>query len=80
MTTCDQIDTFRFFKEAMVKMPTIAEMMKKKYCHDDFDSCARKVVFQNLGKGHAPVDLAPNDIQRANRIIRDKTGNDPTNS
>jgi hypothetical protein len=27
MTTCDQIDTCRFFKEAMVKMPTIAEMM-----------------------------------------------------
>ena len=78
MATCDQIETCRFFQEAMNTMPTIAEMMKKKYCNGDFDSCARKVVFLTLGKGHAPVDLAPNDIQRANRIIRDKTENDPT--
>lgn len=64
----------------MNTMPTIAEMMKKKYCHGDFDSCARKVVFQTLGEGHTPVDLAPNDIQRANRIISDTTENDPTSS
>jgi len=58
-------------------MPTVAEMMKKRYCHGDYGSCARQLIFQSLGKGHAPVDLAPNDIQRAHRIIRDATGNEP---
>lgn len=78
MATCDQIDTCRFFKEAMVTMPTVAEMMKKKYCHGDFDACARKLVFRTLGEGHTPVDLAPNDLQRAEAIVRETTGNDQT--
>lgn len=62
----------------MVTMPTVAEMMKKKYCHGDDASCARKLVFQTLGKGHAPVDLAPNDLERAKKIIREKTGSGST--
>ena len=51
MKKCSQIDSCRFFGEAMAKMPTIAEMMKKKYCYGEFESCARQLVFSTLGKG-----------------------------
>ncbi len=69
MDRCDQIEDCSFFNVAMVEMPTVAEMMKQRYCHGDFESCARKIVFASLGTGKTPVSLAPNDHQRAREII-----------
>ena len=44
MERCDEIETCRFFEATMKEMPTVAEMMNQRYCHGDFNSCARKVV------------------------------------
>ena len=69
MDRCDKIETCKFFQAAMKEMPTVAEMMKQRYCHGDFDSCSRMTVFNELGREHVPANLAPNDPQRAREII-----------
>jgi uncharacterized membrane protein YkvA (DUF1232 family) len=69
MNRCDRLESCKFFQEAMTAMPAVADMMKKRYCYGDHESCARKMIFQALGKGYAPVDLAPNDVKRAQAII-----------
>jgi len=73
MERCNEIETCRFFEATMKEMPTVAEMMTQRYCHGDFNSCARKIVFHALGEGHVPVNLAPNDDQRAREIINAKS-------
>ena len=73
MDRCDQIETCRFFQAAMNNMPTVAEMMKQRYCHGDFDTCARTSVLNELGSENVPVNLAPNDDQRAREIINAKS-------
>ena len=69
MAHCDEIDNCSFFRTAIMEMPTVAEMMKNRYCHGDFDACARKSVLNQLGKEHVPANLAPNDHDRAQKII-----------
>ena len=69
MDRCDQIETCKFFQAAMTEMPTAAEMMKKRCCHGDYQSCARKSVLERLGRDHVPASLAPNDHQRARNIV-----------
>jgi hypothetical protein len=65
----DQIETCEFFNAAMTEMPTVAEMMKRQHCHRDHDSCARTTVLDRLGHERVPVDLAPNEHDRARQII-----------
>ena len=44
MERCDQISTCTFFKTAITEMPTVAEMMKKRYCYGDFDACVQQAA------------------------------------
>ena len=69
MKPCDQIETCRFFLSAMREMPTVAEMMKQRYCQGAFDTCARQLVLRKVGSEQVPINLAPNDTQRAREII-----------
>lgn len=69
MVRCDQIEACGFFKVAMVEMPTVADMMKTRYCYGGFEDCAGKKVFKALGKGKTPANFAPNDLKRAKEII-----------
>ena len=51
-------------------MPTVAEMMKDRYCYGDKHQCARVQVAREVGGHHVPPDLAPNEDERGRGIIQ----------
>jgi len=69
MAECVCLPGCPFFNDKMQNMPALAGIMKKRYCMDDFDSCARYMVFTKLGKEKVPMDLYPNQVERANEIL-----------
>jgi hypothetical protein len=73
MDRCDQIETRTFFRSAMNEMPTVAEMMMKRYRHGDLESCAGRTILHQLGREHVPEDHAPNNHQRAQKIIESES-------
>ncbi len=69
MADCQSLATCIFFNDKMAKMPETAKYMKKKYCMGDYSVCARYAVSSKLGKDSVPVDLFPNDAERAKEIL-----------
>lgn len=73
MTECIELRECRFFNVTMKQMPAVGKMMKSRYCLGDFTACARFRLAQE-GVGIAvPVDLAPNDHKRAERLIAESS-------
>lgn len=70
MAACELLPTCLFFNDRMAKMPHSAAHIKKIYCHSDNSKCARYVVYKALGRDRVPVDLFPNELLRAERIIK----------
>ncbi len=66
MAECEKLSACPFFNDKMVSKPGIATIYKKHYCFGDNKECARS---QELGKEKVPVDLFPNDMERAQKII-----------
>lgn len=69
---CRNLDTCPFFLNRMKSMPATAELMKNRYCKDDYSSCARYLVSSTVGKKLVPEDLYPNQHERARRIIAEQ--------
>ncbi len=69
MADCERLSGCPFFNDKMANMPTMANLMKKKYCQGNKLYCARYTVFQKLGREKVPADLFPNQIERALEII-----------
>jgi len=56
----------------MANMPGMAEMLKTKYCKSEYENCARYMVFSALGKDAVPMDMFPNQQDRAQEMIDGK--------
>ncbi|MDA3936844.1 MAG: hypothetical protein PF636_08315 [Actinomycetota bacterium] len=69
MADCECLGGCLFFDDRMAKMPSMAELYKRKYCQADNSDCARFMVFQVLGRDAVPVNLFPNDVDRATKIL-----------
>ena len=69
MAECEKLNECPFFNDKLANMPTIADMMKEKYCHDEKEECARYMVAIKLGKEKVPADLFPNMKERALSLI-----------
>lgn len=69
MTDCETLSSCPFFNDKMAYMPEKAEQMKKKYCRNAGEGCARKMVFSVLGRDGVPVDLYPLQVIRAEKMI-----------
>lgn len=69
MVDCECLSTCPFFNDRMADKPATSELLKKQYCRDNFDQCARYQVFKKLGKSAIPPDLFPNSRDRAEDII-----------
>ncbi len=69
MAECEKLATCIFFNDKMSDMPGTAEMFKNRYCRDDNANCARYMILKALGKEKVPIDLFPNEHERAQRII-----------
>lgn len=69
MSDCESLNSCPFFNDKMANMPSMANSYKKRYCHDQFSTCARYMVFKAIGKDKVPADLFPNQDHRAREII-----------
>ncbi|MDP2151210.1 MAG: hypothetical protein Q8K13_16370 [Parvibaculum sp.] len=70
MSACELGTECIFFNDRMAKMPSMAEMYKKRYCLGDFDSCARFAVFKAINRDAVPQDLYPNEVEKAVELIQ----------
>ncbi|MBU1076189.1 MAG: hypothetical protein KKH98_02780 [Spirochaetes bacterium] len=69
MADCPSLQGCPFFNDKMANMPAVADMIKRKHCKDAFTECARYMVSKALGKEHVPLDLFPNQHERAVELI-----------
>ncbi|GAB1455364.1 hypothetical protein MASR2M48_06710 [Spirochaetota bacterium] len=69
MVDCDCLPACPFFNDKMKNMPSMAGMMKKRYCQDDYMSCARHIVKVAIGGDKVPIDLYPGQNERVSKII-----------
>jgi hypothetical protein len=68
MADCEKLLMCPFFTDKMKAMPSVTDLMKQTYCHGDKMQCAR---YQLSVVGiAAPLDLFPNDRDRADKILR----------
>jgi hypothetical protein len=72
MSVCPSINVCPFYNDKMANMPALANMYKKNYCKSDNESCARWKVATAFGKEAVPLDLFPNQMERAISIINGK--------
>ena len=70
MASCECLAGCPFFNDKMEMMPAMSNMYKKNFCLSDYSDCARFMVFKTLGKPSVPVDLFPNQKERAEQIIK----------
>jgi len=54
-------------------MPATAAGYKRKYCTGDNQNCARYIVLKKLGGDKVPVDLFPNQVAKAEMLIKEQT-------
>ena len=69
MAECECLTACPFFNDKMANMPAMADLLKKKYCHDKFIECSRYIVRQKLGKEKVPADLFPNQNDRVKKLL-----------
>lgn len=69
MADCELLAGCLFFNDKMASMPATATLMKANYCQGNNIECARFMVFQKLGRQKVPLDLYPNNVERARVII-----------
>lgn len=69
MAGCECLETCPFFKDKMLNMPAMSEIMKQRYCRGDWSGCARYRVYKVVGNDGVPEDLFPNQIEDADRYL-----------
>lgn len=68
MADCELVATCPFFNDQMAEMPSMAGIIKERYCRGSSTLCARHMVFRSLGRAAVPKDLYPSQIERADEI------------
>ena len=69
MADCECLEKCPFFNDKMEDMPSTAAIYKTRFCKDDFNGCARYMVFKKLGREKVPTNLFPNQVERAQEIL-----------
>ena len=72
MAECECLPQCPFFNDKMADKPAIAGLMKKQYCLDKFENCARYMVFKALGREAVPANMFPNQKDRAVELLNSK--------
>lgn len=66
---CECYETCDLFNKSVVNLPSTAKSFEEKFCKIDNESCARYVVYKQLGKNLVPTDLFPNEMGKAISIV-----------
>jgi hypothetical protein len=65
----------RLLKCSIVNDPTegavSVELVKEKYCNNNYSACARYMVLESVGGDFVPNDLMPEQVERAKEIIEE---------
>lgn len=69
MQNCELLEKCVFFNDKMGNMPSTANVIKLRYCKEDSSGCARYLVCKALGRDKVPIDLFPNQGDRARQLI-----------
>jgi len=69
MAECELLKTCIFFNDQMEAMPAVANLMKNRYCKDDYAECARMKVVKAVGREKVPTDMFPNQDDYAQEVI-----------
>ncbi len=59
-----------FFKDQLSLLFNLSDIFKQQYCFKDYAKCARFMLLQKLGLEKVPHDLFPNEMKRAEEILR----------
>jgi hypothetical protein len=70
MANCENLSGCPFFNNVIPNMPITAQYLKKTYCTGDPLQCARYVICKALGKDKVPLELFPEELDKARRIIQ----------
>jgi hypothetical protein len=69
MADCEFLDKCIFFNDHMKGMPSTSEVIKLRYCRDNYSECGRYRVRMALGKEQVPEDMFPNHLEHAQEMI-----------
>ena len=82
MADCKKLQHCAFFNERMEKMPSIAELYKKRLCQGNSNECARYILYNFLDERNYDVDeetfqkietelhnLFPNEKMKVKKIV-----------
>jgi hypothetical protein len=69
MANCEFLLICPFYKEKLKALPGLSEGLKKLYCLVERPVCARYMIAKGFGREKVPLDLFPNEIDRAKTII-----------
>ena len=69
MNQCSRLENCPFYQDKMADMPAMAAVYKTKFCLQDYSQCARYMVLSGKGSGAVPIDLFPNQVERARGIL-----------
>jgi hypothetical protein len=72
MADCELLAGCLFFNDKMKDTEGLGAIYKRNYCLGENSKCARYMVFKKLGKPAVPINLYPNMMDQANRIISGK--------
>jgi len=72
MADCELTETCIFFNDKMADMPVMADIYKDRYCRGAKSECARYLVFSTIGRENVPIDLYPNQRERAEAIVAEE--------
>jgi hypothetical protein len=70
MAGCIYLEQCPFFQDVLPSMPASSESIKRIFCQNDYEQCARYQVREKLGLEHVPRDLFPNDGAKAAKIMQ----------
>ena len=66
---CELVEYCPFFKDQMAGMPRSTRIAMEMFCKEEYQECARFVVFIECGAENVPSDLFPGEMKRARKIV-----------
>jgi hypothetical protein len=70
MANCELLAGCPFFNNRLQYMPSLSRVYKSSFCKGDNSRCARHIVFRALGEEKIPVNLGPNQYDKALSMVR----------
>ena len=73
MAICTRLEKCPFYQGKMSADEGLGAMYKKTYCECDNSKCARNMVATACGPDKVPLNLYPNMVSKAEKIIKENS-------